>query len=89
MDLQPDEILFKVLIPFSRPMEYVKEFKQSPRREDDIAIVNAGMRVLLRSQEGDTAEGKDSVWIVQEASVAFGGVAAKAIMAPQVSHPSE
>lgn len=32
----------QVFIPFTRENEYVKEFKQSPRREDDIAIVNAG-----------------------------------------------
>lgn len=47
VDLQPHEILYKVTIPFTQHHEYVKEFKQSPRREDDIAIVNAGMRVRL------------------------------------------
>ena len=65
------------MIPFSRPNEYIKEFKQSPRREDDIAIVNAGMRVRL-TKEGDG-------WFVSEASFAFGGVAAKAIMAKEVA----
>jgi hypothetical protein len=33
-----------VVLPFTRRHELVKEFKQSPRREDDIAIVNAGAR---------------------------------------------
>lgn len=42
VDLQPHEVLYKVVVPLTRPHEYVKEFKQSPRREDDIAIVNAG-----------------------------------------------
>ena len=77
VDLKPDEILFKVLVPFSRANEYIKEFKQSPRREDDIAIVNAGMRVRLE-KEGDE-------WFVAEAAFAFGGVAAKAIMAKEVA----
>ena len=50
----------------------------SHRREDDIAIVNAGMRVRLEPAADDT-------WIVAEAAFAFGGVAAKAIMAGQVA----
>eukprot|EP00983_Pelagomonas_calceolata_P062468 1147322-Pelagomonas_calceolata.AAC.1 len=36
-----------VTLPFTRKYEYVKEFKQAPRREDDIAIVNAGMRIRM------------------------------------------
>lgn len=36
-----------MFIPFTQQYEYVKEFKQAPRRDDDIAIVNAGMRVRL------------------------------------------
>lgn len=47
VDLQPAEVLARVAIPFTRPHEYVREFKQAHRRDDDIAIVNAGMRVLL------------------------------------------
>ncbi|PNW76169.1 hypothetical protein CHLRE_12g545101v5 [Chlamydomonas reinhardtii] len=79
VDLQPHEVLYKVVVPLTRPHEYVKEFKQSPRREDDIAIVNAGMRVKLApgSEEG--------VWVVEEAAVAYGGVAARAVMAPAVA----
>ena len=34
-------------MPFTRQYEYVKEFKQAHRRDDDIAIVNAGMQVKL------------------------------------------
>jgi xanthine dehydrogenase iron-sulfur cluster and FAD-binding subunit A len=52
----------------------------SLRREDDIAIVNAGMRVLL---EKDPVT---STWVVAEAAVAYGGVAARAIMAKEVRH---
>ena len=78
VDLKAEELLYKVLVPFSRPHEYVKEFKQSPRREDDIAIVNAGMRVRLEPAA-------DGSWVVAEAAFAFGGVAAKALMAEQVA----
>ena len=45
--LAPHEILLRVSIPFNKPSEYVREFKQAHRRDDDIAIVNAGMRVQM------------------------------------------
>lgn len=53
---------------------------QSPRREDDIAIVNAGMRVRL-----EPAPDASGTWHVAEAAVAYGGVAARAVMAPAVA----
>jgi xanthine dehydrogenase/oxidase len=40
--MAPDEVLLGVSIPFTREDEFCREFKQSPRRDDDIAIVNAG-----------------------------------------------
>jgi len=42
----------QVTLPFTRKYEYVKEFKQAPRREDDIAIVNAGMRIRMEQVRG-------------------------------------
>ncbi len=53
VDLQPKEILVKVFLPYTQKLEYVKEFKQAHRRDDDIAIANAGMRVRFKQ----TAEG--------------------------------
>lgn len=47
VDLKPHEVLLKVHLPVTREHEYVHEFKQAHRRDDDIAIVNAGMRMLL------------------------------------------
>ncbi|KAM7523403.1 hypothetical protein LguiA_013305 [Lonicera macranthoides] len=67
VDLASDEILLSVFLPWARPFEHVKEFKQAHRRDDDIAIVNAGMRVYL--------ENKDRNWVVSDASVVYGGVA--------------
>lgn len=64
-------------MPFTRPNEYVKEFKQAHRRDDDIAIVNAGMRFRL---EADA----DGGWAIAEAAIAYGGVAPLTIMAPKV-----
>jgi xanthine dehydrogenase/oxidase len=47
VDLGPSEVLLRVALPCTRPGEFVREFKQAHRRDDDIAIVNAGMRVRL------------------------------------------
>ena len=41
--MSPDEVLLSVHIPFTQQLEFTREFKQSPRRDDDIAIVNAGV----------------------------------------------
>lgn len=60
MDLAPHEVLVKVFIPASRQHEYVKEFKQAHRRDDDIAIVNAGMRVAF--EEGPTGDYFTITW---------------------------
>ena len=54
VDLKPHEILLRVKLPWTREHEYVKEFKQSHRQDDDIAIVNAGMRVQLEPSESGT-----------------------------------
>ena len=51
--LEPHEVLLRVSIPFQNKNEYVHEFKQAHRRDDDIAIVNAGMRVqMARAMSG-------------------------------------
>ena len=73
VDLANDEILHSIHLPYTKPFEFVKEFKQAHRRDDDIAIVNAGMRVHL--------ERKDEEWIVLDASIAYGGVAPRSISA--------
>ena len=42
-------------------------FKQSKRKDDDIAIVNAGLRVIFKRERNN--------WKLNKASFAFGGVA--------------
>ncbi|XP_070180269.1 xanthine dehydrogenase/oxidase-like isoform X1 [Littorina saxatilis] len=66
----PNEILLSVLIPFSQKNEYFLGYKQANRKEDDISIVNAGMRVVL----DDTAK-------VLDLSLAFGGMGPTTVMA--------
>ncbi|KAG9449498.1 hypothetical protein H6P81_009463 [Aristolochia fimbriata] len=67
VDLSKNEILLSIFFPWTRHFEFVKEFKQAHRREDDIAIVNAGMRVFLENKVGK--------WKVSDAFISYGGVA--------------
>lgn len=67
VDLCPSEILLSIFLPWTRPFEFVKEFKQAHRRDDDIALVNAGMRVFVKESHQN--------WEVVDISIVFGGVA--------------
>ena len=51
--------------------EYFGGYKQSPRRDDDIAIVNAGMRVRF----------EDNSTVIKDISLAFGGMAPTTVVA--------
>ncbi|XP_060084653.1 xanthine dehydrogenase/oxidase-like [Ylistrum balloti] len=63
------EVLVSLTIPYTQQNEYFYGYKQAYRREDDIAIVNAGIRVLL----------EDST--IRDMSLAFGGMAPTTVMA--------
>jgi len=52
--------------------EYFEGYKQSPRREDDIATVNAGMRVLFE---------EDTPTVIKDITLCFGGMAPTTIVA--------
>ncbi|KAI8847735.1 molybdopterin binding aldehyde oxidase/xanthine dehydrogenase [Chytridium lagenaria] len=56
------------IVPYCREFEYVKAYKQAKRKDDDIAIVNGGIRVLTEKQA-------DGSWIAKEASLSYGGMA--------------
>lgn len=47
VDMKPNEVLVSVFLPFTRPLEFMHAYKQSRRRDDDIAIVNAAFRVKV------------------------------------------
>uniref|UniRef100_H0WGC0 Xanthine dehydrogenase/oxidase n=1 Tax=Otolemur garnettii TaxID=30611 RepID=H0WGC0_OTOGA len=69
--LSPEEILLSIEIPYSREGEFFSAFKQASRREDDIAKVTSGMRVLFKP---GTTE-------VEELALCFGGMADRTISA--------
>uniref|UniRef100_A0A663MEB2 Xanthine dehydrogenase n=1 Tax=Athene cunicularia TaxID=194338 RepID=A0A663MEB2_ATHCN len=69
--VKPEEILLSVEIPYSKKGEYFSAFKQASRREDDIAIVTCGMRVLF--QDGTNR--------VEEIKLSYGGMAPTTVLA--------
>lgn len=67
------EVLLSVLIPYTQENEYFYGYKQATRKEDDITIVSAGIRVLL-----------DDGSKVKDATLAFGGMSEVTVMATKV-----
>ncbi len=55
--------------------EFFLGYKQAKRREDDIAIVNAGMRVVLNEQHN----------AIEELTFCFGGMSPHTVMATETS----
>ncbi|KAF2363866.1 CO dehydrogenase flavoprotein C-terminal [Trinorchestia longiramus] len=70
-DVRDSEVLVAVTVPFTAQNEYFQGFKQARRRDDDIAIANAGLRVSLEDD------------VVTSVTLAFGGVAATTTLAAE------
>lgn len=69
--LPPDAIIASLRIPVAKEKgEYIRAYKQSKRKDDDIAIVNAALRVAL-----------DDKHTVQDVSLVYGGMAPTTIVA--------
>lgn len=66
-----DEVLVSISVPTTEGDEYFAAYKQSRRREDDIAIVNAAFHVTFHPQSSRIAKLK----------MAFGGMAPTTVMA--------
>ncbi|KAK2141206.1 hypothetical protein LSH36_1140g00006 [Paralvinella palmiformis] len=69
--VKPEEVLLNITVPYTKQDEYFHSYKQAHRRDDDIAIVNAAMRVMFEP-------GTD---VVKELSLAYGGMAPTTVMA--------
>ncbi|KAK5644717.1 hypothetical protein RI129_006017 [Pyrocoelia pectoralis] len=61
--LHDDEVLISITIPYSNKNQHFHAYKQARRRDDDTAIVNSAVNVLL---------GKDNV--VNDFIIVFGGM---------------
>ncbi|XP_060840095.1 xanthine dehydrogenase isoform X2 [Rhopalosiphum padi] len=67
--LHPDEVVIDLFIPFTQKNTFFKSIKQSRRKEDDIALVNAAFYVEISNN------------IVKDAELVFGGMSATAVIA--------
>ncbi|KAF2479259.1 Molybdopterin-binding domain of aldehyde dehydrogenase-domain-containing protein [Neohortaea acidophila] len=71
--LPPDAIIASIRIPvFQEKGEHMRAYKQAKRKDDDIAIVNAALRVKL-----------DDSHVVKDCSLIYGGMAPITIAAKQ------
>ncbi|XP_042232442.1 xanthine dehydrogenase/oxidase-like [Homarus americanus] len=70
--VRPTEVLVSVHVPFTCQEEHIQSYKQSRRRDDDIAIVNAAMKVRMIPH----------TTTVHHLSLVFGGMAATTVIAP-------
>jgi xanthine dehydrogenase/oxidase len=69
--LSDDAVIVSIRIPVSKEKrEYIRTYKQSKRKDDDIAIVNACLHVAI-----------DDVGIVERADLVYGGMAPITIQA--------
>lgn len=62
--LKPDEIVVSVFIPFSRKGEFVRAFRQAPRKESAFATVTTGMRVFF----------SEGFRLVEDVGIYYGGL---------------
>ncbi|XP_041353240.1 xanthine dehydrogenase/oxidase-like [Gigantopelta aegis] len=70
-DLNPEEILIQVKVPCSNEQEHFYGYKVANRKDDDIAIVSAGLDVQFQ-------KGTD---VIENISCAYGGMAPTTVMA--------
>lgn len=69
-------------IPFTKQHEYVEAYKQSRRREDDIAIVSCCFR--MEFEENKKEDSNSPSFTVKSSVLAYGGMAVKVVTAPSV-----
>lgn len=90
VNMSPNEILLKVIVPWNEsPYDITHAFKVSRRREDDIAIVSAGIRICLREEVAQTTDPSELQseqlhFRISFACVSFGGLAPTTISLPAV-----
>ena len=68
--LPADAIIASLRVPIMQEGDYLRAYKQSKRKDDDIAIVNAALRVSLSSSK-----------TVQSVNLVFGGMAPMTVSA--------
>ena len=63
--------------------EYILSYKQSRRREDDLAIVNAGLRVVVKPVREGQDDRDEGSWEIIDCCLSYGGMSFKTLLAPK------
>ncbi len=71
--MQPDEVITAIFVPNLPPHTFLEAYKQARRKDDDVAIANAGIKVQF------TVEGAQHK--VADIVIAYGGVGPKVVRA--------
>lgn len=71
--VRPQEVLVSIHVPFSTQSQFVRAYKTSRRREDDISVVTATFSVTFES-------GSD---LVQDLRLVYGGMGPTTVQAPR------
>eukprot|EP00178_Gracilaria_changii_P000157 TRINITY_DN1012_c0_g1_i1.p1 TRINITY_DN1012_c0_g1~~TRINITY_DN1012_c0_g1_i1.p1 ORF type:complete len:1382 (+),score=195.51 TRINITY_DN1012_c0_g1_i1:175-4320(+) len=84
VDLQQDEILRHIFVPWNESeFDMTHAFKVSRRREDDIAIVSAGIRMKLKpmtaASEDSTINESNCNFIIETVHIGMGGASSRTI----------
>lgn len=61
--------------------EYILSYKQSRRREDDLAVVNAGLRVVVKPVREDQDDRDEGSWEIVDCCLSYGGMSYKTLLA--------
>ncbi|XP_051009811.1 aldehyde oxidase 3 [Acomys russatus] len=69
--LKPNQVLVSVFVPLSKKWEFVSAFRQAPRHQNALAVVNAGMRVVF----------KENTSTVTDLSILYGGIGTTVVSA--------
>ena len=67
--LTPADIITKIKIPFTKEHEFILAYKQSRRKDDDIAIASGAFRLNFERSAADNS------YIIQTATLCYGGMA--------------
>lgn len=71
--IRSDEVLISIKIPYTDLDQHVVAWKQSKRRDDDIAIVNMAVNVHFHRKNDDCR--------IKRMVIAYGGIAATTVIA--------
>lgn len=81
IDVEQDDILLSVFIPFSEKYEYLGSYKQLKKRKLDIPIVSCGVQVKLKLVQYQIDSSLSQIkWSIQSVCLSFGSMAPSTIM---------